>query len=798
VLYFDIGARTHRLERTMITLVAILLLSPVAGPASQVVAARGAVAPASSQAAEAAYDRAERLMERAVELSASEDSAARAESLKVFRQAHEAYLAVLAGEPAERHVAGAARGQMEALRGALEYDESGAKRRACVVNAAGQCNGTDRRKTTTADRFEVTPYAPGELEMLAAYDVYEQHIHDPSGPQQATIRYHRCKLMLAHNRLDEVAPKLEALIKDFDGTIQAVWASEMLIDVLTIQWTDPTNTPKKAADAGDALERWAREIAGRKTAGGAEAARLRQATGRLIAAVGWRRAEHFQAQGKAGDTKAFVACGEQYVSVFNEFPDHDRADIMAFNAARCFEAGLSLGRAIQLRRLILARFGSSSVHSQTLIELAYTYQAIAQFEEAATHLERFSVMYAKDERTESALHNAVIFRVALGDKAKAKENLDRYERLYRRKDPKKAAGIFWSGHEQLSSDAERLSHAQQYLKLYGSKGGVDRRVVAEAAAGEILWRQSCSRQLPHESCVSIERSGPVGAMARRTQAVQTRSRSARGPIPRRCGIASGDTVTVHPRNKQKAAQAQSHFSAVRKLAERAPKLPRSEGARQSAFNDAVAKAMVYTADREYEAYLRVQLPADLEFYVDPQHRSGDRKHAAQVAKRADSEKRFREFLQRKTRAGQDLIEDYAALTEVRSPGWTLAAASRTAVLSDHFAEQLARADVPRSIKTHEQYEAYCGALGDASAGPKQLAVEAYATCVDWSTQLGYFNEFSRMCEDALHRADPANYPATHELLGTATYTRSVMDVAGVQTDATLPAAALPSDDERGN
>ena len=108
----------------MITLAAILALSPAA-------------------ASDTAYTKAERLMERAVELSASDAAGARQESLVVFRQAHEAYLAVLDGEPTGRHVAGAARGQMEALRGALEYDERGSQPRACVVNADGQCNGTE-------------------------------------------------------------------------------------------------------------------------------------------------------------------------------------------------------------------------------------------------------------------------------------------------------------------------------------------------------------------------------------------------------------------------------------------------------------------------------------------------------------------------------------------------------------------------------------------------------------------------------------------------------------------------------
>lgn len=554
--------------------------------------------------------------------------------------------------------------------------------------------------------------------------------------------------------------------------MHAVWASEMLLDALTIAWTDPSLSPTQVASAGEVLEAAARELQTLKTFRHHEAQRLRAALPNLLAAVGWRRAQAAQVRGADGDPKGFRRCGEQYVAIYNEFDEHKHADTLLFKAARCFEAAGLIGPTLKLRRLIVSRFPESRFGKQSLRELAENYQSLAMFRQAATRLERFAALHVKDSYAPTALSNAYIFRVGLGDDDQAIEDLQKYESLYRKKNPAKAAKIFWSRHAGLASDAETLDHAREYLKVYGDRGGVDRRAVAEATIGQILWRQSCGRALLHDSCITIKRVSSV---------------SSKSVSPRRCDGGSGEMITVHPRNSRRADEAQRHFAAVLSVAAQEPRIPESDVARRAEFHEAVGLAMVYAVDKDYEAYLKLKIPSGLEFYVDTSKRESDRKtYLAQLAKREASQRRFSEFIGQKTAQGQDLIARYAAVKTAKSPHWLLAAAARTGILAENFANQLHRADVPRRIVSKRQYRAYCDALGEASAAPLALAHDAYVYCLERSTEMAYFNEFSRACEEALHRTDPEHYPATHEILGHASHTRVVMDVVGVQRSPVLP------------
>lgn len=737
--------------------VALLLptmgLAPAApGGASDVPPPRGDVG------YERQYLEAERLMASAAELYRSPDRSVQERGLAKFRAAHEAFLRVLEARKTGSHAQDAARGQMHAMRGALEYVETSGRAKGCKVDSAGTCVYRERKKkkkkkkirsTTAAPTrtgFEVTPYTADETAMFRAYDVYQRHISDPNDAERPRIQYHRSKLMMRHNRFDDAQPLLEGLVTEFDGSVYAAWASEMLIDVLTIRWTAST-TAEQARTAADELEAWCTKLQRLATYEHDEAQRLREMIPVLLAGIGWRRAEAHQEAGRQGDREAFVRCGEQYLSVWNDFEDHDRADMLLFNAARCFEAGLQVGRAIASRDLLLSRYPHSAIYQQTLREAAESYTAIASYREAADRLEEYASKYPKDQFASVAIRNAFLFRSGLDEPRKAADNVATYESLYSRKSPRTAASIFWSRHQQLDTDDEKLDHARTYIKRYGNKGGLDRRIVAEATIGQILWRQSCDGATRYDSCVTVER----------VEASNTRH----------CGRSEREVFTVHPRNEVKAEKAQAQFRIALKLASSNPDRLPAEHERVAGYDEAVAMAAVYRLDREFEEYLAIELPKGIEV-ADPRDPAG-------------SSTQFLDFVRRKTELGQTLIEGYADVKSHGSASWTIAAAARTAVVSQRFADQLRHAQVPKRVEASGRHEAFCRALEDAAAAPTQLALDAFADCLEASETLGHFNEHSRMCERELQQRAPDRYPATHEMLGTAQYTRSVMEVVGVQT-----------------
>src|SRR5690606_12874545 len=236
--------------------------------------------------------------------------------------------------------------------------------------------------------------------------------------------------------------------------------------------------------------------------------------------------------------------------------------------------------------ILLSEFPDSQHASDTMYFVAQSHQAVAHYRDAAARFEEFAGKYNKDKRAADALQNAYLFRLGIGDEEAAAADLKQYDALFKKKDIKTAAKIFWSRHDLLKTDPERKSHAEEYLKIYGSKGGVDRQIVAEAAIAQILWRRSCEEELLYDSCLSIKRQKAVSGLAEIEKQKKLQERQARLEAkseksgkkekykpPKRCGSSTQGLITVHKRDKKVAEQAQKRFANVLKLAKKNPQVP---------------------------------------------------------------------------------------------------------------------------------------------------------------------------------------------------------------------------------
>lgn len=764
--------------------------------------------PKDEEAYELAFYLAEVHWARAERLVGAKDRALQRTGLEAFRAAHDAFVRVLELKPKGKLTRDAAFGQMLAMKNHLEYDETGGQKVACVPQSDGTCvyrtarrervAASERAIVDAASRFPPKPYGDAEAAMLQAYATYEQFVKTKDDPELPKILWHRAKIMMDHHRFDDVLPVLERLVVKFDGTRYAAWSAEMLLDVLTIRWADGANDPKATLAASARLKTWAEKLRDKKLYRLEEAAPIRDQVPRLLAAIGWREAEAHRIAAKEGDDPdGYVKCAERYVAIYEEHEQHDRGDELLFNAALCFEAAYRVGNAINVRKALLEHHPDSKLYKQTLREVAENYQAIAYYEDAAERLEQYASTYERDDYAGPALENAFLFRRGLGDDAKAREDLGRYEKVAGRKDAGKAAGIFWAEHDLQGDDAGRLAHAQAYIERYGKKGGHDRLAVAHAVAGQVLWRRSCAKGGEGDVCVTVKRERAGTGQKMRDQAADLRRRNGR-KIPERCGAASHGVVVVHERDAKLAAQASKHLQAALEHGRKAGKVEDPD--RRAALRDATAMATVYRADAQYEDYLRLQMPEGLQLHVESWKKDSgvaewERQYRKQLAAFEASRARFEGFLGKKKALGTELIESYGRVKEIGSPHWILAAAARSAVLSQNFADQLYRAEVPGDIKTEEQYDAYCDALADYAIPLEEMAKSSFEYCLERSTEYSFFNEFSRMCEQEMQQREPDRFPATNEVFGRSIYTGSRMDrvpvqreIDGIATATTTPGA----------
>src|SRR5690606_24187885 len=357
-------------------------------------------------------------------------------------------------------------------------------------------------------------------------------------------------------------------------------------------------------------------------------------------------------------------------------------------------------------------------------------------------------------------------------------------------------------HELLQSEGARRSHAEEFLKTYGTKGGADRAVVAEAVIAQIDWRRSCDEPLLYDSCITVQRKralSGVEAIEKRKQmeakakkAEEEAEKSNKKPKfrpPKNCGSPTQGIITVHRRGKKRREAAQARFKKILKMVGtgKGVEIPDDDKKRIEDFKNAWAMAIVYRADEKYEEYLQIEMPNDLDFVVEEWRKdtgipSWEKKYKEQLAKAEDSKKRVGEFFEKKMKIGKELQEEYATVKGTGSPYWVLAGAARTAGVLQNFADQLYRAEVPSDFRTQEQVWAYCDALADQAGPVEEQALAAYTYCIERSTEYQFFNDFSRLCEEELQQRDATKYPATNELFGVSIYTASRIEKVGVLED----------------
>jgi hypothetical protein len=502
---------------------------------------------------------------------------------------------------------------------------------------------------------------------------------------------------------------------------------------------------------------------------------------------------------KNRDRDSFERCASAFIELYNEFESSDRAHSLLFRAAYCSQSAGMIGQAIQLRTALLERHPQSRLAESTLWALAEGYNAITYYERAAERYEQYAEQYPKGKETPDALQNAYLFRVGLSQNGAALQDLDEYERLYAGEDPDEAARIFWARHDLLETQMQRRNHALEYLERHGEDGPLDRALVAEVVIARFDWRRSCAEPLLFDSCITIKRVGKrkwVRGISASDQAKvdRVRAEQAGKPLapPKRCGGSGYMVVTVHARNQELERQAQDRLGRILSSFRKASRIeiPEHEVERKSDFADAWAMALVYQADAGYEEFLRLELPDNLDFFIDAGLRdSADqadaRRYKVQVAQYQDSERRLSAFFERKRELGGDLSDRYSVgLTG--SLHWQLVAATRQAIMHESFADQLDHAKISRTLRSEPQIAAYCDQLAKEAEPMRERAMLAWEYCVVRSTEFQYFNEFSRLCEARLADLDPWDDPVTNELFGESVYAPTRMRTVGVLPESGVP------------
>jgi tetratricopeptide (TPR) repeat protein len=321
------------------------------------------------------------------------------------------------------------------------------------------------------------------------------------------------------------------------------------------------------------------------------------------------------------------------------------------------------------------------------------------------------------------------------------------------KKPQEAANAMFSltgiYEKQGDSDAV-IKHLRDYIRQFGDKGGADRLVVAHAKIGQILWKQSCPVKEIDGSCIKVVRERAISTKK------QKANKKGITEQPLQCGPESKIKLTVVKRDDKKLREALTAFAlAAREYEKRGGKT----GGEELAARYYYGLAKIADADKEFEAYLDIKFPVGLNFDRAPEHKA--------IAAR--SLKRFNDWFTQKDKIGGAARAKYGVVLAIKDPASSITAAARIGQIAQNFSDALFTAEIPKDVRTgefaDEKVEAFCDALTQKAEPLEATSLEAYGICLSKSTELGWFSDWSKLCERELGQIKPEEYPTASELRG---------------------------------
>jgi tetratricopeptide (TPR) repeat protein len=453
-----------------------------------------------------------------------------------------------------------------------------------------------------------------------------------------------------------------------------------------------------------------------------------QCTSLSVVAVDLQRkeAEAKVARGDAGGPQALAdleAGGGLYFDLFRKYCQEpvlagrpaqaERCDEIAYDAAKAFQAAKLVAKAIVARQALLdfdARTnGKSALARKAMFEIGQNEQAIAAYDLAADWFERFQKADPRADKADSALSDAVLLRLGLGQEEKAIEDARAFSRAYGDKKPHETAQIAFAvgAHYAEKEDWEKTRSSLAGATALVDRAPADVQVEAHATLGRAYSHLHADAQARTEyALVRALWRNPDDAVAKIAAAYPNDDDLAKDKRIKRTLTAVGE----------------AYFYAA-------------EEAKRSDVDPLL-----------FPTYHGSGTKADVENHVNV---------------------KIRDWYTKKMAAIEKVEAEYAKILDLKPmppPKWVIAAGSRAGLMWGDFVDDFRRSPIPTSWKKTVLEQIYTTGIDNASEPYKvKHAKPALKKCLDLSVKYQYFDEHSRACEVWLAKNYQAEYHVVDEL-----------------------------------
>ncbi len=639
-----------------------------------------------------------------------------------------------------------------------------------------------------------------QQKMLEAFDTYIQFV--PDAPELPTIKYRRARVYYEYNHFDEAIPLFKDLAENYPKSELALYSANLLLDCIAVKIrTDKekavefTNLMEQQVDRFEKMPDLTKDQDFDQS--------LKKIKGGLLRL-------RIEAVEKTGDHRQ---AGKLYLQLADRYPNDPKIADIYYNAAVNFDKSKLIGLAIQAREKLIQIKPDDPLSKKSIYRIGQSFAFIASYEQAAEKFEIFANKYpgeiAKTEEKDafqridapSAIRTASFFRRGLGQTDKAIDDANLFLKNYggRKEYFDQAAGVFFDLgqiYEQRKDYQKLKQHFSEYLKNWATKGGIDRQIIAEAKLGDIAWRESCPAPGGgvNGACIEIKRERATAAtalIAKAAAANKIKKVKSKGPLKLgQCGPATKSKITIFDRKPALVKEAMTHFDKVLALwkngdaIKAVPKTDDSDReARIGVMTYHAAMALSAKGDLQYEQLLNMKIPTGLEF-------NPKRKKETEA-----SVKKFKTWMETKSKKLAETQKIFQNVILFKNAHWAIAAAARIGQLFQDFANGLFTAEVPTPPDPPAGLErdewaslfrdAYCDQMTDAAEPLDNKAVDGLSVCLNKSTELNWFNEWSKLCELELNQIKPSEYPLASEIrVQPGNFSSITMDVAPVLTAST--------------
>ena len=598
---------------------------------------------------------------------------------------------------------------------------------------------------------EPKPIPEREQKMLGAFDIYIKYIKDPKDDELVGMKFMTGNIYRRYNHFDEAIPIFEDIVKNHRTHETAEFSANLLLDIYNRQQkfdelgalADKLDADKPFLEGKDDLK-----------------ARLAQIKKKYLS----DKALALEAKAKeTKDYSAYIACGLAFQDIYNRNPEEPSNDEVLYNAGVCFEEGKSIGAAISTFNTLQKYFPNSKITAKAVARLGKAYGDIAFYDRASDKLEEYAKKYAGEKDAHDAMNDAVLYRKGIGDDQKAIDDTRYFIKTFGTKNKEDAANASFSLTSIYEKGADKdmvVKHLREYLHEFGGSGGSDKAIIANVKIGQILFEQSCPVKQIDGSCVKITRERATAKESKKTNKKKSKEVYV---APLQCGPDSKIKLTVVKRDERKLKEALAAFSAAEKEFEKkGGKTGGDDGGAKYYFG----MAKFAEADIEYEKYLDIHFPTNLNFGDGlPEHKAVKEK----------AQKRFNDWFEGKSKASVTATTKYAKVLEIKDAANSIAAAARIGQITQNFSDQLFTAEIPKEVRATQMIEgydlaqdkvdAYCDALTTAAEPLANKSLEAFGACLGKSTELGWFSDWSKLCERELGQIKPEQFPTASEVRG---------------------------------